>query len=174
MGDRCMMVVVAVVEVVGSSTNDVVFPHISALAIKTSLVSYPSSIPPLVNVFAPLLRPLVIFFHVPSLLWFCLFIHPLSLLSSTSLSLPSPGKLSATFQLTWQDWETPEYVAICVRVKLLSRSPADHPPSLFPTDRSSGRAETTSYTVHRDSEATTPRVTSHTYLILGEQALDTH
>ena len=41
-------------------------------------------------------------------------------------------------------------------------------------DRSSGRAETTSHTANRDSEATTPRVTSRTYLLLlGEQGLDT-
>ena len=33
-------------------------------------------------------------------------------------------------------------------------------------DRSLGRAETTSHTTHRDSVATTPRVTSHTYLLL--------
>ena len=41
-------------------------------------------------------------------------------------------------------------------------------------NRSSGRAETTSHTTHWDSEATTPRVTSLTYLLQSEQGLDTH
>ena len=41
-------------------------------------------------------------------------------------------------------------------------------------DRSLGRAETTSHTTYRDSKATAPRVTSCTYLLLGEQGLDTH
>ena len=41
-------------------------------------------------------------------------------------------------------------------------------------DRYPGRAETTSHATHRDSEATTPRGTSRTYLLLGEQGLDTH
>ena len=40
--------------------------------------------------------------------------------------------------------------------------------------RASGRAETTLYTTHRDSEATTPQVTSRTYLLLGEQELEIH
>ena len=41
-------------------------------------------------------------------------------------------------------------------------------------DRSSGRPETTSHSTHRESKATTPRVTSCTYLLLGDQGLDTH
>ncbi|MPC32871.1 hypothetical protein E2C01_026202 [Portunus trituberculatus] len=58
------------------------------------------------------------------------------------------------------------------------RSSAGYPASLFYygasaelIDRSSGRAETTTRSTNRESEATTPRVTSHTYLLLGEQWL---
>ena len=64
------------------------------------------------------------------------------------------------------------YVCVCVRVihcrgRLLVTQPAY---TLQNSDRSSGRAETTSHTTHRDSEATTPRLASRTYLLLGEQA----
>ena len=48
------------------------------------------------------------------------------------------------------------------------RSVITHGASSELIDRSSGRAESTSHTTHRDSKATTP------YLLLGEQGLDTH
>ncbi|MPC90988.1 hypothetical protein E2C01_085996 [Portunus trituberculatus] len=38
-------------------------------------------------------------------------------------------------------------------------------------DRSSGRTETTPHSTHRENEAATPRVTSRTYLLLGEHGL---
>ena len=69
-----------------------------------------------------------------------------------------------------------ESVCVCVCVACLSLSqPFPYGASSEVVDRSSGRAETTSHTTHRDSEATTPRLTSRTYLLLlGEQGLDTH
>ena len=65
----------------------------------------------------------------------------------------------------------------CLSVCNSPRSPVGHPASLPHygasselIDRSSGRTETTStHNTHRESEATTPRVTSRTYLLLGEQ-----
>ena len=39
-------------------------------------------------------------------------------------------------------------------------------------DQSSGWAQTTSHTTHWESEVTTPRVTSRTYMLLGEQGLE--
>ncbi|MPC99777.1 DNA replication licensing factor MCM2 [Portunus trituberculatus] len=55
------------------------------------------------------------------------------------------------------------------------RLPAGHPASLPHygasselIDRSSGRTETTTHSTHRESQTTTPRVTSRTYLLLGE------
>ena len=61
-------------------------------------------------------------------------------------------------------------VCVCVihcRGRLLVTQPAfPYGASSEFIDRSSGRAETTSHTTHRDSEATTPRVTSRTNLLL--------
>ena len=74
-------------------------------------------------------------------------------------------------------------VCVCVCVCVFTVAVACWSPSQpFPyeesselIDRSSGRAETTSHTTHRDSEATPPQVTSRTYLLLlGEQGIDTH
>ena len=69
------------------------------------------------------------------------------------------------------------YVCVCVihLGRLLVTQPAfPYEGSSEFIDRSLGRAETTSHTTHQDSEATTHRVTSYTYLLLGEQRLGTH
>ena len=71
-------------------------------------------------------------------------------------------------------------VCVCVCVCIYTVAVACWSPSQpFPyrasselTDRSSGRAETTSHTTHRESEAIIPRVTSRTYLLIGEQGPD--
>ena len=69
----------------------------------------------------------------------------------------------------------PTYVHLTVAVACWSPSqPFPYRASSELIDRSSGRAETTSHTAHQDSEATTPLVTSRTYLLLSEQGLDTH
>ncbi|MPC33333.1 hypothetical protein E2C01_026678 [Portunus trituberculatus] len=58
------------------------------------------------------------------------------------------------------------------------RSPTGHPASLPHygarselIDLSSSRTESTTHSTYRESEATTPRVTSRTYLLLGVQGL---
>ncbi|MPC54375.1 hypothetical protein E2C01_048286 [Portunus trituberculatus] len=63
-------------------------------------------------------------------------------------------------------------VVVCVCV--YSWLPADHPTSLTHyrvrsevISQSSGRTETTPYSTHRESKATTPQLTSRTYLLVG-------
>ncbi|MPC78225.1 hypothetical protein E2C01_072708 [Portunus trituberculatus] len=62
----------------------------------------------------------------------------------------------------------------CIHDHLLVTQPAflitERASSEF-IDRSSGKIETTPYSTHRESEATTPRITSRTFLLLGEHGL---